>query len=141
MEREVFVYVDLAGAMHLVGHLWAGVHKNKEGATSEYADAWQENPNRFSLEPALKLGSGTFHTGADSPVFGAIGDSAPDRCGRALMKRMERRHAEGEGKTARALHEIDAATLAGRNTNALILECAEISGRMLDRAQSAELGF
>ena len=37
--------------------------------------------------------------------------------------------------------EIDAATLAGRNTNALVSEFAEISGRMLDRAQSAELGF
>jgi hypothetical protein len=36
--------------------------------------------------------------------------------------------------------EIDAATLAGRNTNALVSEFAEISGRMLDRAQSAELG-
>ena len=37
--------------------------------------------------------------------------------------------------------EIDAATFAGRNTNALVSECTEISGRMLDRAQSAELGF
>ena len=37
--------------------------------------------------------------------------------------------------------EIDAATLAGRNTNALVSEFAEISGRMLDRAQSAEFGF
>ena len=37
--------------------------------------------------------------------------------------------------------EIDAATLAGRNTNALVSECTEISGRMLDRARSAELGF
>ena len=37
--------------------------------------------------------------------------------------------------------EIDAATLAGRNTNALVSEFADISGRMLDRAQSAELGF
>jgi hypothetical protein len=37
--------------------------------------------------------------------------------------------------------EIDAAALAGRNTNALVSEFADISGRMLDRAQSAELGF
>jgi hypothetical protein len=37
--------------------------------------------------------------------------------------------------------EIDAATLAGRNTKALAFEFAEISGRMLDRAQSAELGL
>jgi hypothetical protein len=37
--------------------------------------------------------------------------------------------------------EIDAATLAGRNTTALVFEFAEISSWMLDRAQSAELGF
>jgi len=36
--------------------------------------------------------------------------------------------------------EIDAATLAGRSTKALISEFGEISGRMLERSQSAELG-
>ena len=40
-------------------------------------------------------------------MFGAIGDSAPDRWGRALMRRMERRRAEREGQTPRALREID----------------------------------
>lgn len=33
--------------------------------------------------------------------------------------------------------EIDAATVAGRNTNALVSEFEEISARMLGRAQSA----
>ncbi|MCU1241264.1 MAG: hypothetical protein JWO71_1990 [Candidatus Acidoferrum typicum] len=33
--------------------------------------------------------------------------------------------------------EIDAATVAGRNTGALVSEFNEISSRMLDRAQSA----
>jgi hypothetical protein len=33
--------------------------------------------------------------------------------------------------------EIDAATLAGRNTDALVSEFGEISARMLGRAQSA----
>jgi hypothetical protein len=37
--------------------------------------------------------------------------------------------------------EIDAATLAGRNANALIAECTEITSRILTRAQSPELGF
>jgi hypothetical protein len=36
--------------------------------------------------------------------------------------------------------EIDAATLAGRSTNALVSEFSEISSRMLERSQSAELG-
>jgi hypothetical protein len=36
--------------------------------------------------------------------------------------------------------EIDAATLDGRDSNKLVDEFAVISGRMLERAQSAELG-
>jgi hypothetical protein len=37
--------------------------------------------------------------------------------------------------------EIDAATLSGRHTNELVSEFAQVSSRLLDRAQSAELGF
>jgi hypothetical protein len=36
--------------------------------------------------------------------------------------------------------EIDAATLAGTDTNALASEFSEISYRMLERCQSSELG-
>jgi hypothetical protein len=36
--------------------------------------------------------------------------------------------------------EIDAATLAGRSTSALASEFFEISSRLLERSQSAELG-
>ena len=107
MDREVLVYVDLNGVPYLVGRLWARTRKNKEGATFEYDARWLEHRERFSLEPALKLGPGPFHTAADMPMFGAIGDSAPDRWGRALMRRMERRRAEREKQTPRTLQEID----------------------------------
>src|SRR6202521_837650 len=106
MDKEVFVYVDLDGVPHLVGRLWERVRKNKEGASFEYDDAWLKHPSSFSLEPALTLGPGPFHTVADAPMFGAIGDSAPDRWGRALMRRMERRRAEREGGPPRTLQEI-----------------------------------
>ena len=56
MDREVLVYVDLAGVPHFVGRLWARVRKNKEGATFEYDSSWLEHDARFSLEPALTLG-------------------------------------------------------------------------------------
>src|SRR5215472_15750596 len=87
MERETIVYVDLDGQSHLVGRLWARVRKNRESASFEYDKNWLENPQRFSLEPALRVGAGAFHTPAETPMFGAIGDSAPDRWGRALMRR------------------------------------------------------
>jgi serine/threonine-protein kinase HipA len=107
MDKEVFVYVDLQGTPYLVGRLWARMRKERESATFEYDPSWLAHPERFSLEPALKLGPGPFHTPSDKPLFGAIGDSAPDRWGRVLMRRAERRRAEREGQTPRTVREID----------------------------------
>jgi len=107
MDREVLVYVDLDGMPHLVGRLWSHLRKGKESATFEYDESWQNHPERFSLEPALQVGPGPFHAPADKPLFGAIGDSAPDRWGRVLMRRAERRRASIDGRTPRTLHEID----------------------------------
>jgi serine/threonine-protein kinase HipA len=107
MEKEVLVYVDLEGAPHRVGRLWARMRKDRETATFEYDKTWLSHPERFSLEPALRLGPGPFYTSSGKPLFGAVGDSAPDRWGRALMRRAERRRSEREGQTPRTLHEID----------------------------------
>jgi|HubBroStandDraft_1064217.scaffolds.fasta_scaffold00479_5 serine/threonine-protein kinase HipA len=107
MDKEVFVYVDLQGTPHLVGRLWGRMRKGRESATFEYDKGWLANPARFSLEPALKLGPGPFHTQSEKPLFGAIGDSAPDRWGRILMRRAERRRAERLGETPRTVREID----------------------------------
>lgn len=128
MDREVLAYVDLNGVPYLVGRLWARTRKNKEGATFEYDAQWLEHRERFSLEPALKLGPGPFHTPADTPMFGAIGDSAPDRWGRALMRRMERRRAEREDQTPRTLQEIDYLLLVDDEARQGALRFAEIEG-------------
>ena len=127
MDREVLVYVDLAGVPHFVGRLWARVRKNKEGATFEYDRSWLEHDARFSLEPALTLGPGPFHT-TDRPMFGAIGDSTPDRWGRALMRRMERRRAEREKQTPRTLQEIDYLLLVDDEARQGALRFAEHAG-------------
>lgn len=107
METEVLVYVDIGGTPHLAGRLWARVRKGRESATFEYDAGWLEYANRFALEPALTLGPGPFHTTSGRPLFGTIGDSAPDRWGRVLMRRAERRRAERVGETPRTLMEID----------------------------------
>ena len=107
METEVLVYVDIAGTPHLAGRLWARARKSRESATFEYDPGWLEYADRFSLEPALMLGPGPFHTPSGKPLFGTIGDSAPDRWGRGLMRRAERRRAERAGETPRTLMEID----------------------------------
>ncbi|NQU72057.1 MAG: type II toxin-antitoxin system HipA family toxin [Rhodospirillales bacterium] len=107
MDTEVLVYVDIGGISYLTGRLWMRERKNRQSATFEYDQTWLEYKDRFSLEPALKLGPGPYHTGGDKPLFGAIGDSAPDRWGRMLMRRAERRRCERAGETPRTLMEID----------------------------------
>lgn len=61
-----------------------------------------------------------------------------------LPGRIDRFCLECSGDVATAIlltTEIDAATLSGRNTEALAAEFAQISCRMLERAQSAQWGF
>ncbi len=107
MDREVLVYVDLRGMPFLAGRLWSRTRRDRDRATFEYDKNWLAHPDRFAIEPALKLGPGPFHTPSDKPLFGAIGDSAPDRWGRSLMRRAERRRAERAGTAPRTLREID----------------------------------
>ena len=128
MDREALVFVDLDGTPNLVGRLWGRARKNKESATFEYDRTWLENPARFSLEPALNLGSGPYHTVGDAPMFGAIGDSAPDRWGRTLMRRMERRRAEREKQAPRTLQEMDYLLLVDDEARQGALRFAEKEG-------------
>jgi serine/threonine-protein kinase HipA len=138
MDKEALVYVDLDGVPHLVGRLWARVRKNKESATFEYHPAWLAHAARFSLEPALTLGPGPFHTPADTPMFGAIGDSVPDRWGRALMRRMERRRAEREGQAPRTLQEIDYLLLVDDEARQGALRFAEREGGPFQREEGVK---
>lgn len=107
MDREILVYLDLHGTPVLVGRLWSRVRSGRESASFEYDASWLGHPERFALEPALTLGPGAFHTPPEKALFGAIGDSAPDRWGRVLMRRAARRRAERAGETPHTLFEAD----------------------------------
>ena len=106
-DRELLVYVDLAGFAHFVGRLWARRARNRESATFEYDADWLASPARFALEPAMMLGGGPQHTPQGRALFGAFGDSAPDRWGRNLIRRDERRRAQAEARAPRSLGEVD----------------------------------
>jgi serine/threonine-protein kinase HipA len=107
MDRQIFVYVDLAGAPQFVGRLWARSHRGRESASFEYDNSWLSNPARFALEPALTLGKGAHHTVLGRSLFGAFGDSAPDRWGRVLIQREELRKAREEKRAPHTLLEGD----------------------------------
>jgi len=105
--QEIFAYIDTPNDAQLVGRLWARTRKGRQTASFEYDRSWLDDPKHFSLEPALAVGPGPFHAPADKSLFGAIGDSAPDRWGRVLMRRAERRRAKRASQTPRTLTELD----------------------------------
>jgi serine/threonine-protein kinase HipA len=104
---DVLVFVDLRGVAHLAGRLWVHAKGTDQRATFEYDASWIKAEHRFALEPALQVGAGPYHTAAGRALFGAIGDSAPDRWGRTLLARRERLEAKERGETPRTLLEID----------------------------------
>ena len=106
-DRTAYVYVDLDGKPVLVGTLYARFRKNRESATFTYDASWLSHPSHFALEPALVFHDLAHHTHTGQAMFGAFGDSAPDRWGRMLMRRAERRRAKSEKRHPRPLNEID----------------------------------
>ncbi len=105
--REIYVSIALGNEYHPVGRLWCHNRKGRESASFEYRESWLKHPEHFALEPVLSLTAGSFHTLAEQSLFGSIGDSAPDRWGRLLMRRAEAARARGAGEAARALGEAD----------------------------------
>ena len=101
------VHIDLDGRTREIGLARSNRVRGTETIIFGYDDAWLEDPDRFSLEPALALGRGHFAPPAGLATFGSIGDSAPDTWGRRLMQRAERRLAEREDRAVRTLMESD----------------------------------
>ena len=104
---DSFVFVDLQGTPYLAGRLWIHSKGTNQRATFEYDPNWIAADHRFALEPALHVGAGPYHTAAGRALFGAIGDSAPDRWGRTLLARRERLLAKEQGRAPKTLLEID----------------------------------
>ncbi len=106
-DQQIYVSIDLAGKSQVVGKLWFHQRAGQQRASFEYDKNWLEHSERFTLDPALQLTKGSFHTTPDQILFGAIGDSAPDRWGRALMRRSEAMRAKSAGTARRTLSEVD----------------------------------
>ena len=111
--RTTYVHVEIDGAPRLAGVLETDAEGGHESARFEPDPQWLKHPLRSYLDPALELEPGPYKSGGALPLFGALGDSAPDRWGRTLLRRTERRVAGREKREARVLREID--LLAGVN--------------------------
>jgi len=106
-ERVVFVHLHIAGEPVLAGRLLCNARGGQENASFEPDREWLAHPLHAVYAPLLDVAAGPFFTGNHMPLFGAIGDSAPDRWGRMLLRRHERSEAAREKRPARILREPD----------------------------------
>lgn len=104
---DIEVHIDLNGQTRQIGITHANQVRGNETVLFEYLDDWLDDPERFSIEPALALTRGGFAPPQGQAMFGSLGDSAPDTWGRRLMQRAERRLADQEGRRVRTLTETD----------------------------------
>jgi hypothetical protein len=91
---DVEVHLDLDGQVLAVGLSRSNRVRGRETILFDYDDRWIELPDRFSLEPALRLTRRVFAPPAGVAIVGSIGDSAPDGWGRWLMQHTERQTAQ-----------------------------------------------
>ena len=69
--------------------------RGTESATFRYDDGWLADRRAYPIDPLLPLTAGSVsQTAAGRAVFGAFSDCAPDRWGRRLITRRERRRAD-----------------------------------------------
>ncbi len=114
MEHEILVFIELAGETVPVGTLWARARGARQTASFEYDRSWLARRDAFAIDPVLPPARGPFHT--DRPLFNAFTGPAPDRWGQTLLRRSERRSAQGEGRQPRTLQAIDMLTLIDDET-------------------------
>jgi serine/threonine-protein kinase HipA len=106
-ETPVDVVVQIAGEDVPAGRLWAHRRRGSESATFAYLPDYLARPDAYPLDPALPLVLGQQQTAVGRATFGAFSDCAPDRWGRRLLQRGERRRARDDDVTERRLGEID----------------------------------
>jgi serine/threonine-protein kinase HipA len=106
-ERIAVVHADVDGSPRVVGRLITLAKDEREEARMEFDPLWLKTTHHRLLEPMLRCASGPRLAGGAMPLFGAVGDSAPDRWGRTLMRRGERKRAWREKREPRALTEMD----------------------------------
>ena len=125
MDRDIFVYVDLENNPVVVGRLWPRIGNGKDSATFEHYTSWIKNPYHYSLEPALTVGPGPHQTAEGESLFGAVGDSCPDRWGRELIRRAERKRGETDSRPRQMLTEAHVLLMVDDETRPGALRFAE----------------
>ncbi len=106
-DQHAEVFVQIAGEDVRAGDLWSHRRRGHESATFSYATTYLGRRGAYELDPALPLLAGQQQTADGRALFGAFTDCAPDRWGRRLIARAQRRGARERDETERSLGEID----------------------------------
>lgn len=106
-EQPIEVVVALDREDVLAGRLFSHRRQGRESASFAYDPAYLARPDAYALDPALPLAQGGLQTPVGISMFRAFADAAPDRWGRTLITRAEKRRAAAEQTTPRSLGEID----------------------------------
>lgn len=106
-ETRVDVFVQIGGKDVLAGRLWSHRRAGAESGTFAYDSDYIAHPDSYELDPALPLVTQQQQTPAGKKIFAAFSDCAPDRWGRRLIMRTEKRRTERERGAERSFGEID----------------------------------
>lgn len=106
-DPDAEVIVQIAGRDVLAGRLWSHRRGRAETQSFAYDAAYLSRPDAYELDPSLPLTAAQHHTGGRRGIFGAFSDCAPDRWGRRLAERDERRIARRRDAAPRTLGETD----------------------------------
>jgi serine/threonine-protein kinase HipA len=106
-DREVEVVVQIGGEDVPAGRLWGHRRRGVESQTFSYSREYLTRDGAYELDPVLPLLEGPQQTPEGRLIFNAFSDCSPDRWGRKLIKRAERRRAEREKKTERSFGETE----------------------------------
>jgi len=106
-ERTIDVVVVIDQGNVFAGRLFSHRSAGRESASFAYDASYLARQDAYALDPSLPLIQGGLQTPVDLSMFRAFADAAPDRWGRALIRRAEGRRAAAEGGTARSLGEIE----------------------------------
>jgi serine/threonine-protein kinase HipA len=106
MADDVGVWLDWHGPRQ-IGVLRRAPGRGRERVSFQYADDWIADLDAFPISPEYPLTAGAFVPPAGHDILAPLGDSAPDRWGRTVMRRYEGRAARAEGRRAKVFQETD----------------------------------
>ena len=107
-KKTILVYDDFSGDVPvLIGRLYVDVIKGGESYSFEYDNEWLAGTKlSVPLDPDLPLYAGRQFPNGRS-IFGLFADASPDRWGRLLMNKRERKLADKEARKPRKLYDSD----------------------------------